>query len=430
MLLKNKKVLLDEYKVCVNVPMNTQIHKIVAEIFELNFSKYFYKYNMNISLDDILFISDSNTKNFIDIPRSYFEEFDKLSKGLGNNDDRILSIPSINAYMFDDKSYAKKVLEDHNRPSLIIIGFINNIPEHVYNNILDVFGRTKMFVFGDELVPSAEFGDYHNRILTNSEYSISHSYSDYRVSLHKKINSLMTKLRDKKTQNTTVIPMSTSVVKRRIETDIDINYIQEKLDGGYNIVVPRRLLPQINSRIKNSFGDSSEITCNVGDTFYTRFPFVTLDSEDNPIVIPPLSKVTVSISNDAETNRDGRRIILRNLIITKPNGSKVDLDNVPIDFTGYLMQFDENEHIDNYDDFNDILDNEDPIYFNPSTMSIIPHRIFSYVEQKYIPTFSMLVYLENFETEVAFKNRSLWFQDMFNVVDELEVIVSTKFNEL
>lgn len=430
MLVKVKKVLLDEQKVCTNVPMNTQIHKIVAELFEINYSKYFSKIDMQISLDDVLFISDSITRKFIDIPSSYFEEFTELSEKFQSVSDQILSIPTVNAYIFESMEYVEKVFENSNRPSLIILGFINNIPKHIMDNILNVFGRTKIYMFGDEIITSPELGDHFNNMLTNSEYVLSLSYSDYKNSIQKKLNSTLHKLRDKRTQNMSVIPTGQTTIRKRIEDEIVMDNIQDALEAGSNIVVPRRLVTSINSRIRNMFGSSSTISLDAGEIFYTRFPFVTLVN-DNPIVIPPGSKVSVQISNDAETFNEGRRIMLRNVSVKLPGSKyKIDLVNVPIDFTGYLMQFDENEHIGNYEDFNELTEYDDPLYFNPSTMSIMPHLIYTSIEQKYIEACSLVVYLENLDLDPIYRNRALWFQEMFGATDELEIIISSRFNEL
>lgn len=429
MLVKIKKVLLDEQKVCINVPMNTQVHKIVADIFEYNYSKYFSKINMKIDLEDILVVSDSITSQYIDIPSSYLDKFTEISKKFNNSEDRILSIPCVNAYVFESKEYVEKIFENKNKPTLVILGFINNIPKEILTNILDIFGRTKLFMYGDELISSPEFGDYFNAILTNSEYSLCYSYSDYKNSIQKKINSLLNKLRDERSQTMSIIPSGLNTIKKKFADEIDMDELQEKLEEGSCVVVPRRILTQVNSKIKNMFSNSSRIELIFGDTCYTRFPFVTL-KDDVPIVIPPLSKIIIGLSNEAETVVDDRRIILRNITVTKPNGARIDLNNVPIDFTGFLMQFDENEHIDNYDDFSEISEQEDPLYFSPSTMSVIPHKILTNIEQKYIQVPSLVVYLENLDLDPVHRNRSLWFQDMMSVTDELEVIAANRFGEI
>lgn len=429
MLVKIKKVLLDEQKVCINTPMNTQIHKIVADIFEFNFARYFENKNMRIDLEDVLFISDSNIRNYLDIPASYFTEFSQIQRTFGVEEDRILSIPSMNAYVFESKEYYEELLKDRIRPSIVILGFINNIPKSVLDNILMVFGRTKIFMFGDEIVSSPEFGDHFSTILTNSEYTINYAYSDYKNSIQKKINSVLSKLREKKFQNMAVFPVGTTTIKKTLNDNIDLDHINDSLNSDCNVVVPRRLLTQINSRVKNLFGRSSIISLEMGDVVYSRFPFITLHNE-KPIVIPPLSRININMSDSIETIKDGRRIVLKNVTITKPNGTKVDLRNVPIDYTGYLMQFDESEHIDNYDDFEDIHPDEDPLYMEPSTLSIIPHRIMTNIEQKYIQSHTLVVFLESLDLDSLYTNRSLWYQDMMGVIENLEVISSNRFNEL
>ena len=428
MLVKNKKVYLEEQILSVNVPQNTDIKKIVADLIELNFFKYFIKNKMVIDMNDVLFISDSVLTDYIDIDRTYFEQFDKIAQRMGSVNSTF-SIPTVNALKFMNPGFLDEYSKTHERPTLIILGFINNIPEDVYVNLTNNIGRSKLLIFGDEVVSGVELDDYFSSILTNAEYNMVFPYSDNRQATHKKINSLISKLRDKKTQTLASVPSNSSNISKTQSDEIDVDYIMSKLDLGCNVVVPRRMFCAINSKLFNTFSNSSKLQIQYNDMFYTRFPFITDDEDGKPVVIPAMSKVVIELSQDLETTKDGIRVVLRDVTFTKPNGAKIDVRNVPIDYSGYLLNFDGNEHIDNYDDY-ELIEYDEPNYYDPQTLSILPFRVFTEIEQKYITSIDMLLYKETFENDIYIKNRNPWFQEIFNVIETLEIIHDTQFNDL
>ncbi|MGL5714901.1 MAG: hypothetical protein ACRCX2_17930 [Paraclostridium sp.] len=429
MLVKNKKIFIDEQHVSVSVPHNTDTKKIVADLIELNFFKYFVKNKMKIVMEDMLYISDKLDSSFLEIPKEYFEEFDKLTKGVSNVDNT-LNIPMKNCLEFiNEKDIKKYISELKRKPSLIIIGCINNIPESVLRNITYYFDRSKVIFYGDELLSSPETKNCNSHILSNAVYSLVYPYSDFKQSTHKKINSLLFKLRDKKTQCISSIPNNSTNISKLQSSEIDLDYIMEKLELGYNVVVPRRLFNIINSKLFNLFGSSSSLSCKLGDIFYTRFPFITYDENNNAIIIPALSKMSISFSDELVSYKDGKIIYLRNVTFTKPNGVKIDVKNVPIDYSGYLTNFEANEHIDNYEEFEE-LDLENPYSYDPQTLSILPFRLFTYIEQKYISSADLLLFLETYELDIFVKNKNVWFESISNVLDSLEIIYDTEFDEI
>lgn len=420
MLKVNKKVYATDNRVFVTCHLNMDVKIIIANIIETIFMKYINR-GIKVDFNDILFITDrcdetlSNSE--LTIPTKLLGDSAKYVKN------RNIFIETRNALEFLNKEDSENYVDSRKyMPTLVILGFINNIPEEVFYNIDHSFRRTKLVTFGDTKIESGELENYYKKFLTSSEYFIDLAYHEHRNSEIKKINNTLDKFRDSK-NGINKITSSANITKTQ-SNELDMDLIEDSLEDGCTVVVPKRLSPSINSRLRatSAASDILEIEPNV--VYYTRFPFMANNGKEK-VFIPPLTEVKIAQYYQTSTYRNGRRYILRTCVFFI-DGEEIVLKDIPIDFSSFILNFDPDEHAENYEDFEEIEDTS--IIYDPFTLQLLPNKIVTEIEQKYFKSRDLTLFIETFEFETQYVS-SCWYSQCCNVLESLNIIYSNYFDE-
>jgi len=420
MLRVNKKVYATDNRIYVTCHMNMDVRIIISNIIETIFMRYINR-GIKVDFNDILFITDrcdilTSTSDLV-VPTKMLGESAKHVKN------RNIMIETVNALEFLNTEDSVDFLDKRKyTPSLVILGFINNIPEDVYDNIDQVFGRTRLVTFGDVKVESGELYNYYKKFLTSSEYFIDLPYYEHRNSSIKKINNTLDKFRDNK-NGINKITSSSNITKTQ-SNELDMNIIEDSLEDGATVVVPKRLAPAINSRLHTSINPSDTLEIEPNIEYYTRFPFMAVNGKDK-VFIPPLTKMKIAQYYQTSTFTNGRRYILRTCVFYL-DGEEVVLKNIPIDFSSFILNFDQDEHPDNYEDYEEI-ENYDTVY-DPFTLQLLPNKIVTEIEQKYFKSRDLTLFIETYEFETQYVS-SCWYSQCCNVLESLHIVYSNYFDQ-
>ena len=401
----------------VSCEMNLKLEKIVGQILSI-MATYDTSVFRDGNTSSVLFISShiySNTK--IQIPK-LFVNFDFPGD--------YLTVDAMSAYNFlNMNNFDKSKLTNH---SVIILGFLNCIPETVLFTIVNNISSQLMYVFGDRLVDSPELGEYAQRYLANVQYDIrTDSSSGDLVSTKKRMSSLVKKLRESK-YTTNGNDEAFDGVTIRNNTDIPTGEIEAYLrDGGY-VVVPKRFLAQINSII---YGDT-DVGPHVGSTVYNLTPYI-YQNDDMRLIVPPGTPIT--IINVGETYEVSGGLIKTIDMMYDINGVNNVLMGVPVNMTSYLLSFDPNMQIGNIDEYNYILSNIQNTSYNESVhdfnfMYIAPFRLMSSNYIKYMEPNNLLCYIESIVRSDLYSKDTSYFNSVCRVRDILDLRFNFEFNEV
>ncbi len=401
----------------VAVEMNLKLEKIVGQILSIP-----TMYDTNIFRDgntsSVLFISSHHySPTQLQIPRA-FAEFDFQTD--------CLIVDTVSAYDFLNMTDTEKYrLSNY---SIILVGFINCIPENILSNIINSVGSQLLYVFGDRLVDSLEIGDYTTRYLSDMQYSIkTDSASGDLVSSKKRMSSLIKKLRESKyTTGGKDDAFDGVTIKNDISiysSEID-SYLK---DGGY-VVVPKRFIATTNSLI---YGDT-DIGPHIGATVFNLVPYV-YQTNDVKLIIPPMTPITViNVGQMYESNG----ILIKTVdMMCDINGINNVLMGVPVNYTSYLLQFDPNMQISNLEEYKYILYNAKSTSYGESNhdfnfMYISPYRLMSSTYIKYCEPDNLLCCIESITRSDLYSQDTSYFNSVCRVTNSLNLRFNYEFNEV
>ena len=386
----------------------------------------------DIEFDDVLFITDTTPTDLL-LESSDFKEAG-VTMQRSNFPKRIRTTSAYNFNNITDEHQAYKA-----GVNLVVVGFINTIPEHIFSNIMELFGRGVNYaVFGDSIVDAPESNSYFMRYLTNSSVSVRLDYDNCRISDKKKINNTLSKLR-KDLNNLSEITSSNYVSLTSLNT-IDIptiaNYLEDKtLEHEYlvnTVVVPKRFYGKVNSLYYRFMTSKSSLDLTIGDSFYVKHHW-TVEQNKNKYVIPPLTKITI-LQIGRQAFIQGHRCYLCDLAIEDPSGEGKPLivNSAAIDFTDYISNFSRDDHPENWDDFEDLLKNVD--YYQRIHDSDILKIIFapilnSDMTKYYRPVGKTLAYIEMIERSY-YSSDTNWYKLFAHTIDKIDIIFSDEFTDI
>lgn len=401
----------------VSCEMNLKLEKVVGQILSI-----MTMYDNNIFRDgnasSVLVISSHHYNNMtMEIPAT-FTTF--------NFNADMLTVNTMSAYSFINMSDSDRHLL--NNYSVIIVGFINCIPEAILSNILNSVSYQLVYAFGDRLVDSPEIGDYAKRILSTSQFDIkTDSSSNDLVTTKKRMSSLVKKLRETRYTTNGVDDEFDSVTIRNVP-DIYTGEIESHLrDGGY-VIVPKRFLAQINSILLAD----TDVGPYVGATVFNLTPYV-YQTDDKKLIVPPMTPITiVNVGDTFESNGGLIKIID---MMCDINGVNNVLMGVPVNMTSYLLQFEPNMQISNIDEYKYILSNASTTSYSESMhdfnfMYISPFRLTSSNYIKYCEPDRLLCYIESIVRSDLYSQDTSYFNSVCRVKGSIDLRFNYEFDEV
>lgn len=422
MLNVNNKMYLNKRFAVIDVEFNTMFEIALAHILAHTYS-IADTHIEDIEFDDVLFISDRPTEKYLLLESNDFKEAG-VTMQRSNFPKRVRAV---SAYEFNEVNDDLEKYRDGN--NLIIIGFVNTIPEHIFNNIVNFFGRMVNFaVFGDPIIDAPEHNSYFTRYLTNASISVKLEYDDYRISDIKKINNTLFKLRKDVTSVSDIT--ASNHVHFSSCTDIcvtDINEFLEK-DPKNVVVVPKRWYSLVNSFLFEFATSRSSLDFQMGDIYYTKYPWI-FEEKDEKFAIPPLTKITIlNIYNQLFVQK--HRCFICDILL-EYNGDKKIVQNTVIDFTDYMFNFDASRHPENMEDFDDMVQNINVFnqhIYDSSVLKILFKPVLTSDMSKYaFNVDSITAYIETIERDSYYNNDFNWYKIFCNTLKDINVVTSDEF---
>lgn len=425
MLNVNNKMYLNKRFVVVDVEFNTMFEIALAHILSHAYSITDTHID-DIEFDDVLFISDRTLPDYLLLESNDFKEAG-VTMQRSNFPKRVRTL---NAYNFNE-------LGDHLEPfsegiNLIVLGFINTIPEHIFDNIMSFFGRGVNYaIFGDPLIDAPEYNSYFMRYLTNASVSVRLDYDSYRASDKKKINNTLSKLR-KDVSSLSEITASNYVSISCID-DVSINRIEEYLeqDNKKNtVIIPKRLYGTVSSKLyERKFGRSS-LDFRPGDIYLTKFHW-TFKQDGNMYVVPPLTRIEIAqIYNQLFVME--HRCFVCDLSVLYDDREPVYVKQAVLDFTDFLFNFDSGQHPENIEDFEEIMNNINVFGNNTIQDSSVLKIMFTPViisdmAKYYSNTENTMSYIETIERDSYYTSDFSWYKHFCNTINQIDIVTSDEF---
>lgn len=423
----NNKMYLNKRFAVVDVEFNTMFEIVLAHILAHSYA-IADTHIEDIEFDDVLFISDRPVPQHLLLESNDFKEAG-VTMQRSNFPKRV---KTCSAYEFNEITDRLYNYREGNH--LIVIGYVNTIPEHIFTNIITFFGRGVNFaVFGDPIIDAPEHNSYFMRYLTNASIGIRLEYDDYRISDKKKINNTLFKLR-KDVSSLTEITASNHVNISGTDV-IDIGLISEYLntddDTINGVIVPKRLYSKVSSALYQYKNSKSSLDFNIGDIYYTKFNWV-FEQDGNTYVIPPMSKILImQIYNQLFVQK--HRCYICDISI-QVNGEPFTVRNAVIDFTDYLFNFDQEQHPENMEDYDDMIRDinvfNQHIYDSSVLKVVFAPLMTSETSKYYYPMNKTMSFIETIERDSYYSTDFNWYKHFCNTIEQIDVVISDEFTDI
>lgn len=377
------KIFLHRNIVTVTTDINMKPSVILAETLEWLFSNRFGK-NKDI-LDSTLFITDSLSNNTnVTLSRKDFPYIVDGEPHLidyfpyDDNEHTILGI-SIGHFLNLEKMGDMFNLLSPQKYKVIILGFINNIPDTILNNIFKLYSNSLIVVFGDEVLGSINNDPMHLRFLTNCNLKLTSDRSDDRVSPNKKISAAIAQMRKPTSKFGDIQSASIVVDVKHTLDETNFKDIMDtestlKVEGEkYQIIVPHRLYNDIMSDVHNSIYGVEEIAIRMFRDYYNKLPLIHTNPDGSTHFIPPLTKMNV-LNIKMAGFKDGDSMLICDIICDYVDGVKdIKLIDVAINYSAYARSFNPEKHVFTHEVPNTLLEK-----WSPDILYLIPFPIITY----------------------------------------------------
>lgn len=336
MIIENSKIYIDRSIATLAVDANINIRCIMNEITYWLTNNPLMNSMTSTFSSDILYILDHDpaTTNIEDMSRTK---------------SKVITI--------GDTSNIVDILDNLYDSKIVVIGAIQNIPLQIMNELIGVLvNRMHKYVilFGDELVDSAEDGNYHRRYLTNCNFMLRTEDNDDKIGPIKKVNNAIQQMR----KPIDINALTSSSIHLDIVKNLDVSIIDEiieenKDNDSFQIVVPRRLYFTIMSDLYRLKYPGDNVLISILRQYWLRNPLIIKDNYDDSnlknfvvnrtdcIILSPMTKIVI-LKIDEQTNLFKIKVIgglYEGLVVS----------NLKLDYVSYLWNFDPDRLVN--DDF-------------------------------------------------------------------------------
>lgn len=379
----------------------------------------------NIEFDDVLYISDVHIPNNTLLLESTDFRETGVTMSRSNFPKRV---STMHYAIFNDITDNPALEGLRENVNLLIVGFVNTIPEHIFNNIMEVFGsQPSVIIFGDPLVDSPENNNYFMKYMTNTSIGVSLDYDNYRLSDKKKINNTLLKLR-KDISNLGDITNS-NYVSLRMANDIVVNdVVDELLQKGASVVLPKVHYAKVNSLVYSYITSRNRLDFEPGDTFLVRYPWLAM-ANDTVYIIPPMTVVKIMmIHNQIFIN--SHRCFVCDIVIENDNGNPLLIKSAIIDFTDYIMNYDPTMFPENMEDFEDILKYNlfDTQIHDAHVLKVLFCKTLTPDMAKYYDSDVTTAYIETIDRDVMYPSDFNWYKIFARTKENINIIVADEFD--
>lgn len=417
----NNKIFLNRRRAAMEVDFNMIPEAIVSHILSHSYGIGDTHID-DIEFDDVLFISDRHINgNNLLLESNDFREAG-VTMQRSNFPKRVRTC---HATIFDEiTDETADMFQDVN---LVIIGFVNIIPEHICNNILNFIGnKISVVLFGDSLIDSPEHNNYFMKHLTNASLSIKIDYDNYRLSDKKKINNTLFKLR-KDVQNLSDITNSNhvSVTSSNVINIADVT--NQLLSNNATVILPKRHYAHVNGLVYQNITSRTKLDFQPGDVFLTKFPWL-VEEDGKKYIIPPLVTVRIMlVKNQLFINN--HRCFVCDVVVEKDSAAVLIAHNVVIDFTDYILNFDSELFPDNLEDYEDIMKfNQFESHLHDSKiLKVMFSKCVSSDMPKYFDSDNTVSYIETIERDSFYHTDFNWYKMFARTKENINIIVTDEF---
>lgn len=421
----NNKMYLNKRFTAVDVEFNTMPEIVLAHILAHAYS-IADTHIEDIEFDDVLYIADTHIQNGTLLLESNDFREAGVTIQRSNFPKRVRC-----CHAFEFNELNEDILPYREGVNLVVIGYINTIPEHIFTNIQNFFGSSVNYVvFGDPIIDAPEHNSYFMRYLTNSSVSIRLDYDSYRKSDKKKINNTLFKLRRDVTDTSDIT--ASNHVSITSSSSISIPDIANFLNSRENlVVVPKRLYPKIQSMLYQYITSRSLLDLQPGDVYLLKNTW-TCKQGNIRYVVPPLTTVRImKIYNQVFIQN--HRCFVCDVSLEDPNGQFVLMNNVVIDFTDYLFDFDARQHPENLEDYDDIVRNINQFnttIHDSSVMKIMFSGCITSDMIKYYPSKATRAYIETIGRDAYYTTDFNWYKIFCNTTELMDIVFTQEFIEI
>ena len=426
MINKIDKVFYHKRTECLSVPWNITAKKIISDVIVL-VSKNM-RFNIN-EINDfgtirICGLLTGITKQEKIVIKS--DEFEDFSPG---KDIEVSVFPIWEFAIFDIESkYADKMVKNFD---FYVIGSINCIDSSIIDNLRNVFPWQSFMLYGDTFLDNPEYDNSTAKFLTNVSYELRDNFDFNKVSQIKKINIALARLRSDDVSVFNKISVS-NIVDISKCSSIDLNDIMYYLeDKDRFICVPRRIYSSIINELWYNKGKPTDLTPQIGDTFYVKYPYVCEVGHDI-VTIEPMNTIKIMEIGAEPLMVDNHECYECNIKVFDRDGSELYyLGKVIIDFSDYLLNFsNDNYEYDNTEEFeyvSNLLNDGKFINLGNEVMCIQPFRVIIPELTKYFTCKKIAAYIEFVERHYGVRSDSNWYKYVCNATEEIVIKYTDEF---
>lgn len=413
----NNKIYLNSRFTAADVDLNVMLETVVTHILTHSYS-IADTHIEDIEFDDVLFISDRH----IDGRTLLLESSDFKETGVTMQRSNFPKrIRCCNAVEFNEITEDLDIYKDG--VNLVIVGFLNVIPEHIVDNILDFYGSfSNIVVFGDPIVDAPEHNNYFMKYLTNASISVKLDYDNFRLSDKKKINNTLFKLRKDVSDVSEITNSNYVSVNHRSE--VDLSECCNSLLNGETVVVPKRHYAHVNSLILQHLTSNVKLDFQPGDILLSKY--IWLVSQDgNKYVIPPLTNIRIVNIHNQVFIQDHRCFIC-DVSIEKEGSVPLIINKAVIDFTDYLLNFEPTYFPDNLEDFEDIMkyNQFDTNIHDATVLKVIFCKCFTTDMTKYYNSSVTNAFVELIERDILYSTDFNYYKLFARTTDRINLVIS------
>lgn len=426
MINKIDKVFYHKRTECLSVPWNITAKKIISDVIVL-VSKNM-RFNIN-EVNEFGTIRICGLLTGITKPEKIVIKSDEFEDFNPGRDIELIVFPIWEFGIFDvDPKHRDEMVKNFD---FYVIGSINCIDSSIIENLRRVFPWQSFMLYGDTFLDNPEYDNSTAKYMTNVSYELRDNFDFNKVSQIKKINIALVRLRSDDVAVFNKISVS-SIVDIGKCNSIDLNEVMYYLSDSERFVcVPRRVYSSLINDIWYSKGNSTDLSLQIGDILYVKYPFVCEVGHDIITVEPMCTIKIMEISSDPILV-DNHECFECNIKVFDREGNEVYyLGNVLIDFSDYLLNFsNDNYEYDNTEEFEhvtNLLNDGKFRNLGNEVLYVQPFRVIIPEMTKYFTCKKIASYIEFVERHYGVRSDSNWYKYVCNATDEIVIKYTDEF---